>query len=161
MIKKFVILPLFLLLAIYANALSIITAKINIAGLTCSMCSYSVEQSILKLKFVASVEMDLNNNTALVNFNKEEINLNQLAKKVNESGFSVNKLTIFIDEIPSGGFTLNNTHYQLIGRPLGNTYNVLVPEMYKGKLVKKWKRYIPSKFKTLKNTVLLKSEDAN
>lgn len=66
------------------------SAKIVIDGLTCSMCSYGVEQSMRKLEFVKDVEMDLNANTAQVQFVEgSEVLLGELAEKVRDAGFSV------------------------------------------------------------------------
>lgn len=66
------------------------SATIGINGLTCSMCSYSVESAIRPLLFVKSIEMDLNKNVATIFFKEgSKPDFNKLVKKVFEAGFSV------------------------------------------------------------------------
>lgn len=69
------------------------SATIGIDGLTCSMCSNSVEKLIRQLNFVEDVKMDLNNTTAQVFFrNGRKVDIHALAQKVFDSGFSVRTL---------------------------------------------------------------------
>lgn len=69
------------------------SATIGIDGLTCSMCSNSVEKLIRQLNFVEDVKMDLNNTTARVFFrNGKKVDIHALAQKVFDSGFSVRTL---------------------------------------------------------------------
>lgn len=71
------------------------SATVTIDGLTCSMCSKSVEKSIRKLDFIADVDMDLNANKAYITFLPgEEISFHQIAKKIKQSGFSVREMLI-------------------------------------------------------------------
>ena len=70
-------------------------ARVTIDGLTCSMCSKSVEKAIRKLDFVANVKMDLNANLALISFvDGEEVSFHQIAKKIRSSGFSVREMVV-------------------------------------------------------------------
>lgn len=70
------------------------TAIIGIDGLTCSMCSYSVERSIKKLEFIERVAVDLNTNIATVVFKTNvKINIRDLIKSVANAGFSVRSLS--------------------------------------------------------------------
>lgn len=88
MIKNLLI--AFILITPFRIFAQIDSVEIGINGLTCSMCSYSVEYSLQKLPEIQSVKMDLNSNIALVYFKPgEAINFEALAKKVKESGFSV------------------------------------------------------------------------
>jgi copper chaperone CopZ len=63
---------------------------IGVNGLTCSMCSRSVEMSIRRLDFVDNVVMDLEKTEGRI-FVKEDspINLEAIAKAVVNAGFSV------------------------------------------------------------------------
>lgn len=69
------------------------SASVGIDGLTCSMCSNSVEKLIRQLDFVASVKMDLNTTTAQVTFRPgKKVSMADLSKKVFDAGFSVRSL---------------------------------------------------------------------
>lgn len=66
------------------------SVTIGVDGLTCSSCSYGVEQSIRKLDFVKEVKADLNAATATIYFQADKkIFIDQLVKKVYQAGFSV------------------------------------------------------------------------
>jgi copper chaperone CopZ len=70
------------------------SASLAIDGLTCSMCSYSVERSIKKLKFVSTVSVDLNSNIAKVEFKPDsKTDIRNLIKSVRDAGFTVRQLT--------------------------------------------------------------------
>lgn len=72
-------------------------ATIGIDGLTCSMCSNSVEKLLRQLDFVEHVTMDLNQTTAEVLFKPgKKVSIRELSQKVFDSGFSVRSLkTVF------------------------------------------------------------------
>src|SRR5688572_11869790 len=90
---SFVGLILLLLVMNFASA-QFISAEIHIDGLTCSMCSYSVQRSVQKLEFVKKVNVDLNTNVATIEFKEApNVNIHDLIKSVKEAGFSVNSLT--------------------------------------------------------------------
>ena len=66
------------------------SVTIGIDGLTCSSCSYGVEQSVRKLDFVKEVKADLNAATATIYFQPDKkISIDELVKKVYQAGFSV------------------------------------------------------------------------
>lgn len=66
------------------------SVTIGIDGLTCSSCSYGVEQSVRKLDFVREVKTDLNAATTTVLFQADKkISIDELVKKVYQAGFSV------------------------------------------------------------------------
>lgn len=70
-------------------------AVAHIDGLTCSMCSMSVEKALRKLGFVSNVEMDLNENRAEISFVEgEAVALAMIARQVKEAGFSLRDLTV-------------------------------------------------------------------
>lgn len=71
-------------------AIQIPEATVGIDGLTCSMCSFAVEQSIRKLEFVDSFHMDLNENVATIIFKKDHFaDFELLVEAVLNAGFSV------------------------------------------------------------------------
>jgi copper chaperone CopZ len=84
---------LVLFFAPYFASAQFISAQMQIDGLTCSMCSYSVEKSVQKLGFVKKVQVDLNSNLATIEFKEaKNVNIRDLIKAVKDAGFSVNSL---------------------------------------------------------------------
>lgn len=97
------------------------TVKIGVNGLTCSSCSKSVEEKLVRVAFVSSVIMNLNRNeaTVLVDFS-QPVDWNVLAKAVYNAGFSVGSFVV-----PSCNELNNNFNgkectasYYYIGEPL-------------------------------------------
>ncbi|MFI5135846.1 MAG: heavy-metal-associated domain-containing protein [Chitinophagales bacterium] len=67
-----------------------VSATIGVDGLTCSSCSFGVEQALRKLDFVKDVKTDLNAATAEISFvSGKKISIDDLAKKVSQAGFSI------------------------------------------------------------------------
>ena len=88
LMRRFLFIILFLKL-VNANG-QFHSATIGIDGLTCSMCSNGVEKALMQLDFVKKVDMDLNENIARVSFlDGKKVNINSLAKKVTDAGYSV------------------------------------------------------------------------
>jgi copper chaperone CopZ len=91
---------------------------VGVNGLTCSMCTRSVEMSLRRLDFVDSVVMSLETTEGRIFFKPNTpVNLNQLAKAVTNAGFSVRflKLQITFDDIPlnsDGSFVFQGQPYQ-------------------------------------------------
>jgi copper chaperone CopZ len=99
--KVYKIITFFFFVAVNHYAQSqIVAAQINVLGLTCSMCSYSVEKALLKNDFVDSVHMDLNQNRCQVFFNSNQnINIKELIQAVYNAGFSIGDLTFYMNNI--------------------------------------------------------------
>src|SRR5260221_11753478 len=69
--------------------------ELGVNGLTCSLCTGSVERSIKRLDFVESVSMSLENTEGRVYFKKDAIiDLKKVAKAVKDAGFSVRFLRV-------------------------------------------------------------------
>jgi hypothetical protein len=104
---KLLLIPILLALAISSYA-QLLAAKVGVNGLTCSMCTRSVEMSLRRLDFVDSVVMSLENTDGEIYFKKNyPINLKQLAKAVVDAGFSVRYVKI--------QFNLNNIQLEETG----------------------------------------------
>ena len=74
------------------------SVNIGINGLTCSMCSRSVEMSLVKLDFVDRVVMDLNSNYSEIFFNVDKyVSIDKIAQAVVDAGFSVAYLNAWFD----------------------------------------------------------------
>jgi copper chaperone CopZ len=70
------------------------SATVGIDGLTCSMCSFGVQKSIEKLKFIQKVKVDLNSNLAYIEFKDGAmVDMNEVIKSIYDAGFSVRNLT--------------------------------------------------------------------
>src|SRR6478735_3850711 len=93
--RKIGLLSVFMLFACYSAFSQIDTVRIRVIGLTCSSCSKSVEEKLVHVEFVKSVQMNLNHNeaTILVDFSKK-VNWNVLAKAVYDAGFSVGAFVV-------------------------------------------------------------------
>jgi len=89
-LKIFIIL---LLLGTTAAKAQFIKAELQVSGLTCSMCSKATEKALRTLDFVSDIKTDLNRNLFVITFkNGSPVNLEQISKKVQNAGFSVNNL---------------------------------------------------------------------
>lgn len=116
----------FIILATIHLKAQFVSARIGVDGLTCSACTNATEQSLLKLDCVAYVEMDLNENTALVMFKKDKtVDIQQLSQRVYAAGFSVRDLYVVFDfdtGLPVSGrcFSYEGKQYALMG---GDTFN--------------------------------------
>lgn len=74
------------------------TIKVGIDGLTCSLCSYSVERSIKQLPYITNFEMDLNANIATFEIPfDEKISPTAIAKKIVDAGYSVRNFFVVVD----------------------------------------------------------------
>lgn len=70
-------------------------AEIDVAGLTCSLCSRHVENALSRVEFISAVEADLQNATYNVSFlGKTTDQLYKVFDAVEKSGFSVVAVSI-------------------------------------------------------------------
>jgi copper chaperone CopZ len=91
---------------------------VGVNGLTCSLCSRSVEMSLSRLDFVDHVDMSLEKTEGRV-FLKPDwpYNMKEISKAVQTAGFSVRFLRMMINfnEVPvdqKGIFTFQNQRYE-------------------------------------------------
>lgn len=93
-------------------------ADIGVNGLTCSMCSRSVEMSLKRLAFVDRVDMSLETTEGRVFFRPDmPVDLNEIAKAVVNAGFSVRfiRLQLSFEDIPvasDGSFTFQGQAFK-------------------------------------------------
>ena len=74
------------------------SVEMGINGLTCSMCSRSVELSLIKLDFIDQVVMDLNSTSSKIFFNEGAyVSIDKIAQAVVDAGFSVSYLHAWFD----------------------------------------------------------------
>jgi copper chaperone CopZ len=95
-------------------------ADVGVNGLTCSMCSRSVEMGLRRLDFVDSVVMSLETTEGRIFFkDNTPVNLNDIAKAVVDAGFSVRfvKLQMSFDDIPlntDGSFVFQGQSFKWV-----------------------------------------------
>ncbi|MFT3946447.1 MAG: heavy metal-associated domain-containing protein [Agriterribacter sp.] len=93
--KNFIFIIAFIAFSFAANS-QVVKADLQAGGLTCSMCSKSINTALKTLIFVESVETDINNNMFSIVFRpgiKPDFDL--LKKKVADAGFSVANLWVY------------------------------------------------------------------
>lgn len=109
----------YLVLGTAAQAASIQYISIGVNGLTCSMCTRSVEMSIRKLDFVDRVVMDLENTEGVVYLKRDgNVDLRKVAKAITNAGFSVRFMRIQVDfnsPVTDVCFSIGPDSFQLIG----------------------------------------------
>lgn len=93
--KSFKILLAVLAISISSVKAQFVKADLQVSGLTCSMCSKATEKSLRTLTFISDIKPDLNRNLFVITFKKDaSVNLDAISKKVQDAGFTVNKLTV-------------------------------------------------------------------
>jgi copper chaperone CopZ len=108
-----------LAISISAAQAQFIKAEVQVSGLTCSMCSKATEKSLRTLPFISDIKPDLNRNLFVITFKANApVNLEQMSKKVQSAGFSINllKATLDFDKLK-----LSNSRFTYAG----NTFHVL------------------------------------
>jgi len=98
MVKKGFIVFLILIFGAFSSKGEMISIKIGINGLTCSMCSRTVEKSLLQLPFIDRVEMNIATTEARI-LVKENfvISIKDIARSVKDAGFSVRSIRMEMD----------------------------------------------------------------
>ena len=129
------------------------SAVIGIDGLTCSACSFATEKSLRKVESIDSIYMLLEENTATVFFKKSsKVNMNEIARKVVDAGFSVRSVTalLHMDSLtitPDYCWNYENDVYHFIKMDTAKVVNGDVRLLFIGdkfmssKAFKKWKMY--------------------
>ena len=90
-------------------ALNNITLKVS--GLTCSMCSFSIEKSVEKVYFVEDVEANIEDTTFKIIFKKNNyVDFFALQNAVEDAGFFIDKESVIIDTKNSNEFWQNSNY---------------------------------------------------
>jgi copper chaperone CopZ len=83
----------FFLIAIvvsFASTAQVTKVSIQASGLTCSMCSNSINKSLKSIDFVENVKPNIKTSTFEVTFKQgAKVDFDQLKKKVEDAGFTV------------------------------------------------------------------------
>lgn len=94
-------------------------AELQVSGLTCSMCSKATEKALRALEFVGDIKTDLNRNVFIITFKSTSpVNLDQISKKVQNAGFSVNNLKATFNfnnvKLNSNSFSYQGDTYMVV-----------------------------------------------
>lgn len=143
------ILSLIIVTTVSVSAQQISQIKVGVNGMTCSACTRSVEMSLLRLKFVDSVAMSLENTEGVV-YTKElmPLDFNKIAKAVTDAGFSVRFLEADFNMSNSpvnenGCFTLRGINFQWVGynkSASAHRFTFIDAPFMSGKDFSKWKK---------------------
>jgi copper chaperone CopZ len=109
-VKKIFHSALFMLLAYNTASAQLVKTELQVAGLTCSMCSKATDKQLRTLDFIESIDIDLDHATFILHFKKEKVvDFGQIKKKVQDAGFSVAMLksTFHFDNLKIE----NDTHF--------------------------------------------------
>jgi len=116
--KKSIIVLFAIMLYNTSGFANFISAKIKVTGITCSMCSNSVNKALSSLKFVDKVEVDLEHAVFIVTFkSNSKVTIDEIKSKVEGAGFSIGELVA--DFQFQNVSVSNDYHYQFEG----NTYH--------------------------------------
>jgi len=64
-------------------------AELKISGMTCAMCATTIEKSLLDQEGVADAQVNLGNETAIVEYDSAKVKLADLEKAVTDAGYEV------------------------------------------------------------------------
>jgi copper chaperone CopZ len=116
--KKSIFILFIAMLISSSSFANFVSAKIKVTGITCSMCSNSVNKALSSLKFVDKVEVDLEKAIFTVTFKQnEDVVIDEIKSKIEGAGFSVGEL--IADFKFSNISVTNDFHYQF----QNNTYH--------------------------------------
>ena len=121
-----------LLLVFNAVSAQFSKAQLEVAGLTCSLCSKSTENQLKKLDFIDSIHTDLTHATFILYFKKDKIvDFYRIKQKVEDAGFSIVmlKTTYKFDDFSidaNGHFNYQNAVFYCMNK---------TPQLLNGKIV--------------------------
>ncbi|MFN5334465.1 MAG: heavy-metal-associated domain-containing protein [Bacteroidota bacterium] len=112
--KYFVTLFLLIAFSFYLPAQTIVSAELQAAGLTCSMCSNAIQKALKSIPFVEEVEPDLKNSSFLIQFKDHpNVMIQAVRNAVEDAGFSIASLKM---KIKNEAGSLSKVQPVLIGR---------------------------------------------
>lgn len=146
MIKRLLFTFSIFLVAITTTQAQFQKAEIKIYGLTCSLCSRSVEMALKKVDFIESIDTDLETTLSTITFKDgATVYPEELAKAVDKSGFSVGYIimTYTFDKEVSGCYMGRDEAISFIDNPslAAGTYDLIMVEkdMMANKMFKEYK----------------------
>ncbi|HMO32486.1 MAG TPA: heavy-metal-associated domain-containing protein [Lacibacter sp.] len=84
-----------LLLCYLLGPAQVQSARLQASGLTCAMCSNSIQKALQTLDFVSSIDADLEQSAFIIQFKTgASVDFDALRRKVEGAGFSVARLDV-------------------------------------------------------------------
>ncbi len=103
-ILKFIIVLTIQIIIISKVSAGVISAKLKVNGLTCSMCSKATHKSLSKINFIQTIDPDLEHTSFTLIFKPNaEINIAEIKNSIEKAGFSVGELILNFDQPISSG----------------------------------------------------------
>lgn len=131
-------------------------AEIVATGLTCSMCSNSINKQLKSISALDSVAIDLNTNTFTVYVAENEaISPYTLKSKVEKAGFFVGSMTVYL----APGTQLPDNYILLDGKIDKTLSQVRIQVLDKGYLTAKEYKKVSKKFKNHPSLQLPNEDD--
>jgi copper chaperone CopZ len=92
-------------------ALALNNVTLKVIGLTCSMCSFSIQKSVEKVYFVESVDANIEDTTFEIEFKKDHyIDFFALQNAVEDAGFFVDKESVIVNTKNTNEFWQNSNY---------------------------------------------------
>jgi len=112
-------------------------AELQVSGLTCALCAKATEKALKTLPFIEGIKTDLIRNTYLLTFKGgEQVNFDQISKKVQDAGFFVNSLKATFDfanvKVADNHFSYGGDTFQLMNAAKSPEGQVQVTVVDKG-----------------------------
>ena len=111
---------LFIMVAILfsiATHAQVTKVSLQASGLTCSMCSNSINKSLKSLDYIDKVMANIKTSTFDISFKEgADVNFDELKKKVEDAGFSIANLTATVNF--SNLLVQKDNHYKVAGMNL-------------------------------------------
>lgn len=67
----------------------VVESTINIGGMHCDMCVASIEKGLKELEGIVSVEVSLNDSTAVVSFDNSKVDNTKIEKAIEARGYTI------------------------------------------------------------------------
>jgi copper chaperone CopZ len=116
------ILKIFILLLLLTTGIAnaqFTKAELQVSGLTCALCAKATEKSLRTLPFISDIRPDLIRNIFMLTFKSgEQVNFDQISKKVQDAGFFVNSLKATFDfanvKVAQNAFSYGGDTFQVM-----------------------------------------------
>tara|TARA_R100000278_G_scaffold107075_1_gene83761 strand:+ start:228 stop:530 length:303 start_codon:yes stop_codon:yes gene_type:complete len=93
------------MIKLFLILISLNTASLKVTGLTCSMCSFSVQKGLEKVQSIKSVEPNLEETTFEITFKDDIfIDFNLIENAVLDAGFFVDKESVKVNLTNNNNF---------------------------------------------------------
>ena len=72
--------------------MEVVEATINIGGMHCDMCVASVTKGVNELDGISTVQVNLDDSTAVVSFDASKLQLAKIEEAIEKRGYSIKKM---------------------------------------------------------------------